>query len=142
MSEATSLKFKISRRVTLPLFKIASGTTLYIKSEGAMYLGKEVTASRNAGATEKKKEPATIMNVVNLETGEQGQIICGAVLKGIFNDEYPDEAYVGLAFMIEMHKVPGKDYNGYTVTEIEVESEAEQTADVTPIKAAGGKKGR
>ena len=130
-----TLKFKISRRVTLPLFKIAAGTTLYIKCLAPMFIGKEVSNAK--GSTEKKKEPATLMNVINLETGEEGQIICGAVLKGIFTDEYADDGYVGLSFMIEMHKVPGKDYNGYTVTEIELEEEAPEVEAAT--KSGKGK---
>jgi hypothetical protein len=110
--------FKISKRVTLPLFKIAPNTEYYFQIESAMFIGKEVKEGRG-GSEAKKKEPATLMRVINLETGELGQIICGAVLRGIFDDEYPEEKYVGKLFAIEMHKIVGKDYNGYSVTEIE-----------------------
>lgn len=122
--------FKIKKRVTLPLFKIVPNQELYIRCESAMFIGKEITEKDPKA---KKKEPATLMQVTDLQTGELGQIICGAVLKGILNDEYPNDAYKGKCFAIEMHKIAGKDYNGYTVTEIEADE-----ADIsrTPEPAA------
>ena len=111
------MQFKILKRVTLPLFKIAPNTEYYFKCESVMFIGKEI-ADKSPDA--KRKEPATLMRVINLENGELGQIICGTVLRGIFNDEYPADSYVGKSFAVEMHKVVGKDYNGYSVTEIEI----------------------
>ncbi len=116
--------FKVKRTVTLPLFKISAGKQIFIKSDGPMYLGKELKETEG----QQKKQPATLMHVTNLETGELGMIICGTVLKGIFNEDYPGEDYVGRCFAVEMHRAPGKDYNNYTVYEIEVsEAQVAQT---------------
>lgn len=132
MTQVQTVQFEKVRAVTLPLFKIVPNAIIYVRSDSPMFIGKELKESK--GNAEKKKEPATLMKVTNLMTGEQGQIICGTVLRDIFNDEYPTDSYVGKCFSIEMHKVPGKDYNGYSVSEVRVkapDTEAPATEQTT-----------
>jgi hypothetical protein len=105
---------KLKRIITKPLFKALNNVTNYFKIDGAMFIGKEI---KEAGAT--KKEPATLMFVTDLSNGQQGQYIVGSVLKSILNEEYPENAYVGLSFAIKKHTIPGKQYNGYDLAEIE-----------------------
>jgi hypothetical protein len=63
--------------------------------------------------------PAELANVVDLETGEECQIIVNAVLRGVLDEFYPDAGYVGKAFQIVRHaKAAGKRYNTFSVDEI------------------------
>lgn len=113
-------KFKVVRNLTLPLFKFVEGTPQNLLITSAMFVGKEMKAIEG-----KKKEPATLCNVTDMETGEAGQIILHAVVKSILNDEYPNDSYVGKAFEIcKKGKDPGKEYNRFTVWEIEAPSVA------------------
>ena len=110
---------KIIKVVTVPLLKLRAGMTVHVKIEAPMEKGK---VQKN----EPDKEPATLLRVTNLETGELCQIIVGAALHGIFDDEYPEASYVGRGFQIVIGEQKdskaggGKRYNQYTVNEIEV----------------------
>lgn len=104
----------VAKHVTLPLFKWEDNKPRYLKITSPIFIGKEI---QEKGAA-KKKEPAHLMNVVDLETGEEGQVIVATVLRGILSEEYPGDAYVGKGFAITQRKIPGKDYNGYGVDEL------------------------
>lgn len=146
---AVPMKFKKVRVVTLPLFKWQANFERYYRIDGPMFVGKSMKeAPATDGKPSKQKEPAVLCNVTDLETGEQGQIILGKVLQEILNEDYPEQAYVGKCFAIEQRKIPGKDYNGYSVTEIEPD-EAQVAADgdapaatETPASAPAKGKGK
>ena len=109
------------RAVTVPLHQLREGSVLHCKVEGPMELGKPEPAVEG----KPPKEPVTLMRVINLETGELEQIICGAALRGIFKDNYPNDSYVGKGFTITVgeqkkSKNGGGSYNTYLVDEIEV----------------------
>lgn len=116
-------KFTRKRAVTLPTFKVEVDKTLYLMVNSAMYLGKEQKAKAGEEAKKgaaKMDQPATILPVTDVETGEQGQIIVNAVLKGILDETYPDESYVGKSFEITKHdKKAGKRYHTFSVFEID-----------------------
>lgn len=111
---------KIKRNITLPLIKPQLDVPVYVKVTGAVFVGKDITAA--AGTSDKKKmEPAHLFNCINLETGEEAQMIVPAVLLSIFKDEFPDESYVGLGFSITKHaKASGKAYHPFSVAELEL----------------------
>lgn len=115
-------KFARLKSVTLPVLKLADETPVYVKVTGVMFEGKEQKPVIDAktGKPAAAMEPATLLPVINLETGEVAQIIAGAVLEGILTDEYKDGAYVGKGFEIVKHaKREGKRYNTYSVFEID-----------------------
>lgn len=120
--------FKVARIVTLPLLKLAEGVPVYVKFLDKMFRGKELrneVVEKNAdGSPKAKKEPPIMANVINLETGEQVQIMLGSVLQGILNDDYPGDKYVGKGFMIELTEKKrgrsGGQYNTYKVAELEL----------------------
>jgi hypothetical protein len=120
---ATSLPFAPKRKklLTRPVFKLATDVPIYVYVEKAMYVGKDLDAKRAATDPNKpKKEPATILEVTNLATGEVGQLLVPAVVKGVFHDEYPNDSYVGKCFGItKQTRQPGKQYDPYNVEEIE-----------------------
>lgn len=102
---------KVKKRVTLQLFKIEKKKPYYFRMESAMAIGKAVANSQ--------MEPATVVQVTNLVTGEIGQIICPSVLKKELSDAYPDDSYVGKCFELSIHPVAGKRYSVPQITEIE-----------------------
>ena len=116
----TGRTYKTKKVLTVPVLKMALETPVHVRILDKMFVGKAQTPS--ADSKQKAMEPATLVNVVNLDTGEANQLILGAALQGTLIDNYPKDGYVGLAFRIVKHdKAPGKKYNTYTVEEIESE---------------------
>ncbi len=116
-------KYTVLSLVTLPLWKWQDGTEKAFKILTPIVLGKVVkdrgAAGETAGADKAKAmEPAHVCNVVNLETGEQCQIITGSVLMGNLKEAYPDDSYVGRCFISTQTKIEGKRYKGYSLAEI------------------------
>lgn len=117
-------KFKKVRAVTLQLFKWKNDVERYFKITSTMFLGQEQKATVDAsGKTVPAQEPVTLVNCVDMETGEEGQFIVGAVLRDTFNNdpEYLDGHYVNKCFAITQKRDLSKKYNTYTVIEIELD---------------------
>lgn len=120
MTTKTKAKFdpenvKIVQAVTLPILKKVDDVAIYVTIQTKIILGKEMPAKEG----EKQQEAAHLCNVINLETGEEMQMIANAVLKGSLEEKYPDESYVGKSFKILQMKVEGKRYKNYSMFEIE-----------------------
>lgn len=111
------ITFKEKKRVTLPVIKFEPGKPVFVKILGEMHLGKK-TKGRGDKA---QMEPATLAEVVDLNTGENGLIICATVLKSVLDENYPNNAYVGKGFKItKMEKREGRSYNEYDLVELEL----------------------
>lgn len=116
VKEAAAPKFKVKRNITLPLIKPQIDVPVYIQITGPMFTGKKIDSGKT-----KDMEPAEMVNCLNLETGEEAQMIVPSVLKGIFEDEYDSDAYVGLGFSVTKHaKASGKRYHPFSVAELEL----------------------
>lgn len=114
--EATGPKFKVKKTLTPALLKFVEEETRYVKITGEIYLGKEQAAKDG----DKKKDPAHLAPVINLETGEECVIIIGAVVASVLKESYPGTDYVGKSFAItKKARQPGKQYNPYQVDELE-----------------------
>lgn len=112
-----SIKFKKKKVLTRPVLKLIEDQTIYIKIVGEMHLGKDIKKKKD---DEKEKDPATLIDVINLLTGEEEQIIASAVIKSVLEDNYPDKSYVNKCFaMTKMARQPGKQYNPVHIDEIE-----------------------
>lgn len=108
-------KYKRVKAITLPLLKQKDDVTCYIKIISEISVGKEVKQKKG----ETVMAPAQIMRVINLETGEEMEMIANAVLKSTFEENYPDKKYVNKCFAVTRHsKAQGKNYNTYSVEEI------------------------
>lgn len=108
---------KVKRVLTLPLLKMPEGSTRYVQFTGPTFIGKKIVE-----AGKPAKEPPTMANVINLETGEMVQIMLGKVLTGILAEEYPSDGYVGKRFSIETcgkKRGGGNSYNTYRLNELE-----------------------
>ena len=120
--------FKVKKAVILPLFKWTNNVEKYYRIDSAIFQGQELAAGKNDDPSKPRREPAFLAFVTDMETGEEGQIILGQVLRSTLNEHYPDNEYVGLCFAIEQVRDAKKDYNTYNLTEIE--------ADETPTTPA------
>lgn len=110
----SGFKFTKVRAVTLQLFKWKNGVERYFKLTGTIYQG---TVAKD----DDDKEPAHLINCIDLESGEEGCFIVGAVMKSTFEEHeaYIDGAYVNKCFAITQNRDPSKKYNTYQIIEIE-----------------------
>lgn len=119
-TQAPAFVPKIIKHVTMPTLKLVPGTPAYVKITDPIFDGKP--SKKKEGETEEKKPPK-ILNVINLETGEAMQLVCGTVVVSEILDNYKEDAYVGKCFMIEKgNKVDaggGRGYFTYKISEIE-----------------------
>ena len=121
VSGPNGFKFKKVKSVTVPVLKLLPDQPVYVRVQSKMEVSKQIEAKK---AGTKPMEPATIMHVIDLSTGEEAILIVGKVLEGVFNETYADGAYVGKDFEIVNHGQRGdKKYNTYSVAQIEVEAD-------------------
>lgn len=99
---AVPLKFKKVKAVTLPQLKLIAGIEYHIKIVGPIKLGEKLQDDRDA---------AHLVTVVNLDTGEEMQIVAPTVFRKELERSYPGESYVGKLFAFELMRVPEKRYN-------------------------------
>jgi hypothetical protein len=124
-------RVKVVKSVTLPILKQADGVPYYVRVTGAIFLGKQLKGE----GEEAKQEPAHLMNITNLETGEDMQMIANTVMKSSLEEEYPENGYVGKCFQIERKAAgAGKRYKAYSIQEIEI------TEDEVTERTGGDKK--
>lgn len=111
-------RFKVKKLLTRPLLKFSEDESRFVKIETAVYIGKDMKEAVKPG--EKKREPAHIADVIDLETGAEAQIIVSAVVLSVLNETYPGDTYIGKSFSItKLSRQPGKSYFPYSVAEIE-----------------------
>lgn len=116
---------KVKRQITLPLLKQKAGETVVIKPEGPMFIGKQIKPKDGKPA----QEPATLVNIINLQTGMLMQYIVNAVLRDIWETEYKNASYVGKGFAVmKMPADEGKRHNNMQIAEIDLEDLAAQLA--------------
>ena len=77
------------------------------------------------------EEPPMLAHVINMETGEHGQIMVAKIIETELTEQYPNNTYIGKAFGIEKgERKPGKRYDPYIIEEIEIPAElAEASAE-------------
>lgn len=116
VSAPAGRKFKTLRNVTLPVLVAKIEEPLYVTIKSETRIGKEMKATADG----QKKAPATLCTVVNLDTGEVCELIVSAVVKSVFDENYPNGAYVGKSFCLVKHaKKEGKNYFNFSVDEID-----------------------
>lgn len=108
--------FKVKKLVTLPLIKTVVNEPLYVVFLSAM----EESKTGGQGSDGKEMEPATIAKVVDMTTGEVGQIILGTVTQSNLHENYSNDSYVGKFFEILITKREGKRYHDSSITELEL----------------------
>lgn len=117
-------KFRKIKNVTIPQIKIEKEKEYYLRIDTAITKAPD-SAGRvhmEDGKTAGKMPSPELIQVTNLENGEQGTVIVNTVLGRILNDNYPDHTYVGKSFCIVRHELAGKKYATFDLAEIEVET--------------------
>lgn len=115
---AAPVAFKVKKNLTPPVLKLIEGEAAYVKITAAMYIGRDIKSKNPA---DKQKEPAHILDCVNLVTGEVCQVIAAAIIQSTLTENYPNDTYVGKGFSItKQARQPGKQYNKYEVCELEL----------------------
>lgn len=101
---------KVVNRV---LLRHKDGQTVFFTVKSKIRTGKEIKGSQMAAAE--------LITVEEATTGQEMEYIVNAVLKGLFEDEYPGGAYVGKSFAVYKEgKAPGKRYSNISLSEISV----------------------
>lgn len=126
-------KFAKLRQVTLGVLKLSSKEPRYICIVDAMHVSADIAPEQPAKDSDKpsakRKEPATVAHALDMETGEEGVLICSAMIKSQLNREYPGDSYVGRGFELISTKVPDKAYNIVSIAEVEVPDDVVKTAN-------------
>lgn len=108
---STAPKFARLRAVSLSVLKFAKGQPRFVYFIGPMHEGKKV---------DDKKEPATLIHSVDMETGEEGLVIAPMVLQNELRAAYPDDGYVGRGFEVCVTRDAEKKYNHVSICEVAV----------------------
>lgn len=107
-------KFKRKAAITLPTTSFKERDILYCKVVAEIRTGKAIKRGSE------DMEPAELMRIIDLETGEEVDLIVPAVLGAILSDMKEEgKDYVGMAFEIQKQDAPGKRYKKYSVYEID-----------------------
>lgn len=120
-----SAKFKTVKQVTMPLIKFGS-VPIIVRFDSAIYIGEKLEGGT---AAQRAMEPPHMAHVTDMETGEVGVVIFGAVLLKEIEKHYPKESYVGKFFAIAKKSPPegDKKYSLWSVVEVAPEEEKPET---------------
>ena len=111
-SAGTAPAFTVVKAVTRPVLRFGVQPE-YIRIESPMYEGQVMPQS-------KIKDVPTLLEVINLKTGEAALMFCAQVFKQELSKSYPKDAYVGKDFQVRKIKAEGARYALWSITEIEV----------------------
>lgn len=121
---ATARQYKKVRSVTLPLKSLKTlGDIAHVRITTPITVGKKLQGDDST------KEPAHLCNIIDLDTGEEMQMIIPKVLRSTLEEEYPTVGekigYLGKCFEIEnLGKKAGRGksaegYNTFRIVEVE-----------------------
>lgn len=107
-------QFKRVKAWTLPVFSFKERTVGYVK-----ILNEMVESSYKQEEGKRSRGPATVCRIVNLEDGGEYDMIVPALVQSTLRDKV--RTYVGKCFEIRVTaaELPGKNYKGAEVYEIE-----------------------
>jgi len=113
---ANGKTFTLKRRVTMPLLSWKEiGKPITFKSIDKY----EFTAEKKTKKGETLPS-VPMMPVIDLQTGQEARLIVGALMLGLFEDDYKDNSYVGKSFALINHgKADKKRFNDIELVEIE-----------------------
>lgn len=83
--------FKRKEQLVFPLLKHEPGKTIFVKFTSEPAPGKKI---------EEDKDPAMVARVIDLETGEECEMLVASVLLGILTEKFP-QGITGHSFEIE-----------------------------------------
>jgi hypothetical protein len=110
-------RFARVRAVTLSVLKLEKGVPRFLFFVGPMYEGKKI---------DDKKEAATLIHSIDMETGEEGVIIVPTVLKKELHENYPGDTYAQRGFEVVITRDMEKKYNHVSINEVTVPDDFER----------------
>lgn len=120
-------KFKAKKAITLSTLKFVVDKPLHVLILGKLHEGKaRVGRSGNVklDSDGQPRRPPTLVEVLDMDTGEMAQIIAATIIKTELSEAYPNDGYVGLGFEITKQKrKEGREYDPYSIVEVEVPEE-------------------
>lgn len=123
----TGPKFQIKKKLTLPTFKFIVDTPLYALFLGPIHRGTQRGQAKLNPQTGEPELPPMLAHIVNMETGEHGQIMIAEIIKTEISENFPNDGYVGHGFAITKQKrKEGKRYDPYNIDEIDVPAELQE----------------
>lgn len=124
---ATQSKFKRLKSITHAVLKLKPGQPRFFYFCAPMFLGKKI---------DDKKEAATLVRSVDMETGEEGVLILSTVMKKELSEAYAGDSYVGKGFEVCITKAAdaaaGIKYNHVSLAQVALPD------DFTPPEAEAG----
>lgn len=116
MAEKMKAGYRVKREVRIPQLRMQPGQEYPVRILEEMH----TEPSRD----EKRKGDVTLTKVIDLETGEVRQIVCGTVLANLLNEE--PGGYVGKCYLIEVGELSSEDgWRQFYLYEIEDPAELE-----------------
>lgn len=126
LAAALGNKYKIKKQVTRTVLQQKDGVPFAVTIQTEIYQGQELGQGRGGAP---KMQPARLIEVLNLESGELQLLIANTVLEGELIRAYPELGYVGKSFLIRP-KAGGDNSEGkkrlykvYEIAELEIEGE-------------------
>lgn len=104
--------FEVVKAVTRPVLRFGVRPE-FIRVESAMREGELMEKA-------KIKNPPTLMDIIDLRTGEAMVVVCATVFANELENVYPADGYVGKDFQVRKINVDGKDYSLWSITEIKL----------------------
>jgi hypothetical protein len=106
----TAPVFEAVKAVTRPVLRFGAQPE-YVRIEGPMYQGEKIEKA-------KYENVPTLLDVINLRTGEAMMMVCASVFISEMDRAYPDASYVGKDFQVRKINTDGKKYAIWSITEI------------------------
>jgi hypothetical protein len=116
--------FSTVKRVTETLFKMELDVRYYLRIDERVFLAKANVKRASEGAP--VKQPPVLARVTVISEaggklyGNRYQIIVPTVMLKELEDSYADHAYVGKVFCVIRHRLEGRTYNTFEITEVAV----------------------
>lgn len=121
MTESATLSrpaFKRVKTVTQQVLTLRAGASRFFYFRSPMYAGKKIDDSKGA---------ATLVDVVDMETGEYGVHVVSTIEKRELAETYPGDSYVNRGFEIAITRVKetaaGNKCNIVSISEVSVPDE-------------------
>lgn len=135
--------FKRKKSITLSTLKFVVDKPLYVLILGKLHEGKaRVGRSGNVklDSDGNPRKPPTLVEVIDLQSGEISQIIASTIIKTELTEAYPNDSYLGCSFeIIKQKRKEGREYDPYSIAEVEtpdayipVANEAKAKASAAP----------
>jgi hypothetical protein len=111
-------KFARVRTITQAVLKLKPGTPRFFYFCAPMFQGKKI---------DDKKEAATLIRSVDMETGEEGVLILSTIMKKELIENYPGDTYAGKGFEVCITKAAdpaaGVKYNHVSLAQVALQDD-------------------